>query len=55
MKRLTPEEVVEAIARLPHDEKMLFANIFVNKWTTLAKDVSSMVNWELQEKSSNGV
>ena len=33
--KLKAEEVVEAIARLDHENKQKFANILVTKWSTL--------------------
>ncbi len=51
--KLQPEEVVEAIARLDHESKQKFANIFVTKWTTLASHVSSMIDSEMQDLDVN--
>jgi|TARA_B110000438_G_C15527256_1_gene526886 hypothetical protein len=48
--KLNPQEVVESIARLSDDDKREFANIFVNKWSHLAKSVVGMIDAEIQDK-----
>tara|TARA_A100001011_G_C14186135_1_gene789119 strand:- start:954 stop:1148 length:195 start_codon:yes stop_codon:yes gene_type:complete len=52
--KLKAEEVVEAIARLDHENKQKFANILVTKWSTLAGHISSMIDAEMQDLDVNG-
>ena len=51
--KLQPEEVVESIARLSHENKQQFVNTLVTKWPTLAGHVSSMIYAELQDLDVN--
>ena len=54
-RKLNPQEVVESIARLSDNDKREFANIFVYKWSHLAKSVVSMIDAELQSKETDTV
>ena len=48
--KITAEQFVESLARMPDAEKQKAANLLVNKWFHLTQSFTGMVDAEMQEK-----
>ena len=48
--KVTAEQFVESLARMPDAEKQKAANLLVNKWFHLTQSFTGMVDAEMQEK-----
>ena len=51
--KITAEQFVESLARMPDAEKQKAANILVNKWKYLTKSFVGMVDAEMQDQFMN--
>ena len=51
--KVTAEQFVESLARMPDAEKQKVANLLVNKWFHLTQSFTGMVDAEMQDLHIN--